>query len=100
MVERKDFVANRNFNIMHPNAENMIIVPITKRMEVIMSIQVCHISWININYIENGGKNSFPANLKHQYRVSQSGERDCGAHNKKNGDYYKDPSLTLLTDEH
>ena len=78
----------------------MILVPITKRMEVIMSIQVCLILWISINYKENGGKNSFLANLNHQYRVSQSGGHDCGAHNIKNGDYCKHPSLTLLMDEH
>ena len=99
MVEKKDFVANPNFNIVHPNAENMIIVPIRKSMEVIMSIQVCHISLININYTKKGGKNSFLINLKHQYRVSQSGERDCGAHNETNGDYNEYSSLSHFTDE-
>ena len=34
-------------------------------------------------------KKAFVANLKHQYRVSQSEEHDCSAHNKKNEDYYE-----------
>ena len=44
-------------------------------------------------------KKAFLANPKHQYRVSQHGEHDCSANNKKNGDYYKYPSLSLLMDE-
>ena len=40
------------------------------------------------------------ANTKHQYRVSQYAEQDCGAHNEKNGDYYKYPSLTYFTNEY
>ena len=44
---------------MYPNAENMIVGPITKRMEIVMSIQVCLISQINFDYKENGGKESF-----------------------------------------
>ena len=39
------------------------------------------------------------ANPKHQYRVSQCGEYDCSANNKKNGDYYEHPSLSHFTDE-
>ena len=36
MVERKAFLAN----IKYPNLENMIVAPITKRMEIITRIQV------------------------------------------------------------
>ena len=70
MVERKVFLQIQCFNIMYPNEENMIVMPITRRLEIVRSIQVCLISWINFNYKENGGKNAFPANPKHQYHVS------------------------------
>ena len=43
---------------------------------------------------------AFLSNPKHQYDVSQWGEHDCSAHNKKNGDYYEYPSLSHLMDEH
>ena len=85
---------------MYPKGKNMIVMPITKRMEIIMSIQVCLISRMNISYKENGEKNAFFANTKPQYRASQCGEYDYGANNKKNVDYYVYPSLTHFTDEH
>ena len=44
---------------MYPNKENMIVVPITKRIEIIVSIHVCLILQVSINYKENGGKKSF-----------------------------------------
>ena len=56
MVERKAFLANQSINIMHHNEENMIVVPISKRIEIIMCIQVCLTSRMNIDYKENGGK--------------------------------------------
>ena len=79
---------------MYSNVENMIAMPITKRMEIAMGIQLCHVSWMNFDYKENGGKKAFLANPKQQYRVSQCGEHDCHANNKKNGDYYEYPSLS------
>ena len=99
MVERKLFLQIQSINIMYPNVENMIVMPITKRMEIIMSIQVCLISWMNFDYKENGGKKAFLANPKHQYHVSQCGELDCCANNKKNGDYHVHPHLSNFTDE-
>ena len=45
-------------------------------------------------------RKAFLVNLKHQYPVSEWGEHDCGAYNKKNGDYYKLASLSHLMDEH
>ena len=42
-------------------------------------------------------RKAFPTNPKHQYRVPQCGEHDCSATNKKNGDYYENPSLTYFT---
>ena len=59
MVQRKAFLANPNINIVCPNEENMIVVPITKKMEITTSIHVCLISQMNINYKANGGKESF-----------------------------------------
>ena len=50
MVETRAFLQIQTINIMYPNEENMIVVPITKIMEIIMSIQVCLISQMNINY--------------------------------------------------
>ena len=39
------------------------------------------------------------ANPKPQYRVSQCGDHHCSAHNEKNGDYNKRPSLSYFTNE-
>ena len=44
-------------------------------------------------------RKAFLANTKHQYRVSQYGEQDCGANNKRNADYYKYLNLSHFTDE-
>ena len=37
----------------------MVLVPITKKMEIMTRIQVCLISQTNFNYKENSGKKSF-----------------------------------------
>ena len=62
---KKAFLAILKHQYRHPNVENMIVVPITKRIEIIMRIQFCLISQINFDYTENGGKKSFLANRKH-----------------------------------
>ena len=64
-MERKAFLANPKNQYLYPNMENMIVVPITKIMEIITSIHVCLISWMTINYKENGGKKSFLPNPMH-----------------------------------
>ena len=74
-------------------------VPKTKRITIITSIQDCLISWINVNYREYGERKAFPTNLMLQYRVSQSGDHDCNAHDKKNRDYYEYPSLAYFTNK-
>ena len=79
MVERKLLLQIQSINIVYPNEDNMIVVPITKRMEIVISIQVCIISWMNFDYEENVGKKAFLANPKLQYRVSEHGEHDCSA---------------------
>ena len=43
----------------------MIVVPITKRMEILISIQLCLICRMNFDYTENGGKKAFLENPKH-----------------------------------
>ena len=43
---------------------------------------------------------AFLASPKHQNHVSEREEHDCDAHNKKNIDYYEDPSLSHFTNEH
>ena len=64
-----------------------------------MGIKVCPISRMNFGHKENGGNKAFPANPKRQNHLSQCGEHDCRANNKKNGDYYGYPSLSHLIDE-
>ena len=44
-------------------------------------------------------RKAFPTNPKHQYHGSKLGEHDCGARNKKNGDYYEYPSLSHFMGE-
>ena len=78
--KKKLFLPNQNINIMYPSMENMIVVPLTKRMEIITSLQVHIISWMNFDYSKNSGKKVFLANPKYQYRVSQCAKHDCSAH--------------------
>ena len=77
----------------------MIVMPITKRIGIIMSFQVCLILQMNFDYKENGERKAFLANPRCQYGVSQCGEQDYSADNKRNGDCYENPSLTHFTDE-
>ena len=84
---------------MSPIMENMIAKPIIKRMEIVMGIHACLISWMNFDYKENGRKKAFLANPEHQYHVSQCREHDCHANNKKNEDCYKYPSLSHFMEE-
>ena len=81
----------------HPTVENVIIVPIIKKMEIIISIQVCFILGMNFDYEENGAKKF--ANPKRQDHASQSGEHDYSTNNKNNGDYYEYTSLLHFTND-
>ena len=83
MVERKLFFQIRSINIASPNVENMIVVPITKRIKIVMSIQVSLISRMDFDYEENGAKKALLANPKHPYCVPYYGEHDCNAKNKR-----------------
>ena len=42
--KEKPFLQIQSINITYPNVKNMIVVPITKRMEINKSVQVCPIS--------------------------------------------------------
>ena len=99
MVERKLFLQILCINIIYPNVENLIVAPIPKRVEIIMCIRVCRISRMNFDYTKNDGNKAFLANQKHQYHVSQYGEKDYCANNKKNGDYYEYPSLSPFSNK-
>ena len=46
--------------------KNMIVMPITKSMEIVKGIKFCLISWMNLDHKEIGGKKAFLANPKHQ----------------------------------
>ena len=70
MVEGKLFLQIQSINIVYAIMENMIALPITKRMEIVMDILVWLISWMNFDYEDTSGKKAFLANPKHQYRVS------------------------------
>ena len=59
MVEMEAFLANPTHQYCVSNEENMIIVPTTKEIEIITSIQVCLIARINFDYKKNGEKKSF-----------------------------------------
>ena len=54
--KKKLFLQIQSIKIMYLDVENMIVVPITKRIKIIMIILVHLISWMNINYEENGGR--------------------------------------------
>ena len=70
MVERKLFLQIQSINFMYPKVENIIVMPITTRMEIVKSIQVCLFSRKNFDYKENGREKAFLANPKQQYHVS------------------------------
>ena len=44
-------------------------------------------------------RKAFLANPKNQYRVSQQGEHDSSANNKRNGDYYGYLGLSHFMDK-
>ena len=72
---------------MYPCEMNMIRVPITKRMEIVKSIQVYPISRLTLIIRKMVEIKAFFAKSKHQYRVSQQDEHHWSPNNKKNGDY-------------
>ena len=66
-----------------------------KRMEIITRIQVFLIGQMSFDSLwKMVDRKAFVAKQKQQYHVSQCGEQDCHAKNKKNGVYYGYPSLS------
>ena len=59
MVERKLFLQIQGINIVYPNLEDMIVMPIAKRMKITMSNKVYPISRMNFDYTKNGGGKLF-----------------------------------------
>ena len=84
MVEGELFLQIQSNNIVYPNEENMIVVPMTKRMEIITGIHICHFSWMKFIYNKITKKKVFLASPKHKYHVSQQEKHDYSARNKKN----------------
>ena len=69
--KEKVFLRIQSINIMYPNSENIIVVPIIKRIDIIMDIHVCLISRMNFNYKKKMmERKASLANPKHQYHVS------------------------------
>ena len=64
-------------------------MPITKRIEIIMSTQVSLISWMNINNKKNGEKKAFFAKPKHQYMYPNDDNMFVVPNNEKSGDYQR-----------
>ena len=64
MTERKAFSQTQSIDIVYPNEKSVIVVSMTKRTEIIMSIQVCLIPWMTIYYNENDGKKSISCKSK------------------------------------
>ena len=56
MVEKKLFLQIQSINITYPNVQKMIVAPKTKRMEIIMTIQVCLPSRMSFNHKKIGEK--------------------------------------------
>ena len=79
----------------------MIAVPITKRMEIIMNIQDCLISQININYEENGGKKKlWPQIQSSNIMYPNVVIIILVPIIKRNGDYYEYARLSYFMDKH
>ena len=45
------------------------MVPNHEKMDIIMSIHICPIRWMNFGFEENGGKKTFSAKPKHQNHI-------------------------------
>ena len=70
MVEGKAFLANAKHQDRISQCGEQNCSANNKKIEVIMSIHVRLIPWMDINYKENGEKQSFSSNPKHQDHVS------------------------------
>ena len=86
------FLQIHSIYIVYPNVENMIVVPITKILEIIMSIQVCLIS--RKMQREKLFLPNQSINIVYPYQVNMI----VVPNNKKNGDYCEYQSLSHFMD--
>ena len=77
------FLQIQSINITYRNKENMIVVPLTKRIEVIIGLQVCLFSQMSFDIRIMVERKAFLAIPKHQDRISQWEEHDCSANNER-----------------
>ena len=77
----------------------MVVMPTTKRMEIIMSIQVCLISQINFDYKENGRKKRFYGKSKASKSCILMLKHGCSAQNEKSRNYNEYPCFSHFMDE-
>ena len=61
---KKLFLQIQSTNIVYPIMEDMIVVPITKKIAIITSIKIYPTSRVTINCKENAGKKSFSCKYK------------------------------------
>ena len=93
------FLPTQTINIVYPKEDNMIIVPITKRVEIILSTQVWLISRMGIKYKEMVERNFF-LQIQRSNIVHPNVENMVVVPNhNRNGDYYENPSLSYFMDE-
>ena len=81
---------------MYPNEVNMIVVPTTKRTEIVTGIQVCFISQTNFNYKESGERKAF---ITTNFVYPNEPNMIIVLNKKKNRDCYEYPSLSHFMDE-
>ena len=98
-MEENLFFPNQSINIMYPNVENLIVVPIIKRKEIIMRIQVWLISRTNIGYKENGQKKAFLAKPSTNIVYPNEMNMLVLPTNHKSKDCYEHPSFSRFADE-
>ena len=64
----------------------MIAMPITKRIEIIMSAKLDSLHGWTLIIRKIVKRKAFPTNPKHEYHVCQYREHVSSAHEEKNGD--------------
>ena len=99
MVEKKLFLQNQSTNIMHPNRENMFVLPILKLVEIITGIHVSFIHQTNFGSEENGRKKLFLENQSTNIMYPNEESMLEVANPKISGHYYAYPCWSHWMDE-
>ena len=71
----------------------------SQKMEIITRIQVCLVWWMNFNFMENVDKKLFLTNQSINIMYPNKENMIVIPNNKRNKDYYENPSLSDLMDE-